>query len=273
MGAVEEIRQMKSLGREESEIFGALQKRGYTPEELTNAFAQTRIKEAIVESDNNTNSQNDLNLAFSKEESNNLPDNTQTMPENMQDMSPSLLTKETDSSEISANISPYPSPVGQTSQYPENQYPETPYQPSYASQDYFPQYEQAEYPSYPNEMSYPQYPQQEQFPAYQLTISPDTITEIAEQIISEKISPIDKKIDKGLQFKNEAETKLENLSERIERIEKILDKLQLSILDKVGQYATDVSDIKNEIQETQKTFSSLIAQHNQDSRKKKSKNK
>jgi UDP-glucose 4-epimerase len=50
---------------------------------------------------------------------------------------------------------------------------------------------------------------------------------------------------------------IEYIDERLSRIEKIIDRLQLSILQRVGEYVTNVEDIKKELVETQKSFKSL----------------
>ena len=101
---------------------------------------------------------------------------------------------------------------------------------------------------------YQQYQDPYQQYQYQPSISADTMTEIAEQVIAEKLSSLTNKIEKVVDTKMTFETKMSSLSERIQRIEKIIDKLQLSILQKVGEYVTDVSDLKKELLETQKTF-------------------
>ena len=48
-------------------------------------------------------------------------------------------------------------------------------------------------------------------------------------------------------------------------MEKIIDRLQLSILQKVGDYLTNVEDIKKELAETQKSFKSMLLKSSQDS--------
>ncbi len=89
-------------------------------------------------------------------------------------------------------------------------------------------------------------------------ISSDTITEIAEQVVDEKISQIRDSLKKTLDLKNTLEGKMEYLDERLKRMEKIIDRLQLSVLQKVGEYVTNVDDIKKELIETQKSFKSLL---------------
>lgn len=107
--------------------------------------------------------------------------------------------------------------------------------------------------------TYPQqsYDQQYQYPQ----LSTDTITEIAEQVVSEKLAKMHDMLEKTIDFKTTAESKLSHLSERLQRIEKIIDTLQLSILQKVGEYTTDVSDLKKELVETQKSFKAISSKH------------
>ena len=63
-----------------------------------------------------------------------------------------------------------------------------------------------------------------------------------------------------IDIKNTFETKISSIDERLKRMEKIIDRLQLSLLQKVGEYVGDVADIKKEIIETQKSFKSLMTQ-------------
>lgn len=58
-------------------------------------------------------------------------------------------------------------------------------------------------------------------------------------------------------FKAAAKAQLESLDERLSRIEKIIDRLQLSVLQKVGDYVNDVQNLKKELVETQKSFTSI----------------
>jgi DNA-binding transcriptional MerR regulator len=114
----------------------------------------------------------------------------------------------------------------------------------------------------PQEAQYAQQPQQyqEQYPPQQAqaAISPDTISEISEQVVSEKLAPIRKAIESVLDMKTTVESKLDYMDERLKRIEKIIDRLQLSILQKVGDYMTNIDDIKKEVVETQKSFKSML---------------
>jgi hypothetical protein len=95
-------------------------------------------------------------------------------------------------------------------------------------------------------------------------LSNDTIMEISEQIVSEKLTDVRKKLEKMSSFKTELETKTESIEERLKRIERIIDSLQTSVLRKVGDYVTNVEDIKHELIETQKTFAKVLGQKHHD---------
>ena len=97
-----------------------------------------------------------------------------------------------------------------------------------------------------------------QYQPYQEVMSSDVITEISEQVVSEKLSNIQDKLEKAIDFKTAAESRISSLNERVARIEKIIDRLQLSILQKVGDYVNNVSDLKSELEETQKSFKALL---------------
>lgn len=131
-----------------------------------------------------------------------------------------------------------------------NQEPQEQYQQSQGqeqqTQEYQDQYNQGQ-------EQYQQSPEQYQ----QGNISTETIAEIAEQAIVEKMSLIRADLEKILDFKSSADAKIEMLDERLKRMEKILDRLQLSILQKVGEYMSNVDDLKKELIETQKTFTSV----------------
>lgn len=116
----------------------------------------------------------------------------------------------------------------------------------------------SEYPQYQDSQEQYQEPSQqyEQYSYPQSSISADTITEISEQIIAEKLQNVRTQLEKTIDLKASFETKLSHIDERLQRIEKVIDRLQLSILQKVGDYISDVSDLKKELVETQKSFKS-----------------
>lgn len=129
------------------------------------------------------------------------------------------------------------------------------------------QYDQqapADYQQYPQYASPSPYDQQatadyQQYP--QTQYSSDTISEISEQVVTEKISKIKDQLERVIDFKTTVDAKIEFIEQRLQRIEKIIDRLQLSILQRVGEYVTNVEDMKKELIETQKSFKAMSDRH------------
>jgi len=88
-------------------------------------------------------------------------------------------------------------------------------------------------------------------------MSSDVITEISEQVVSERLAALQDRLERVLDMRTVLEARISNINERLKRIEKVIDTLQLSLLQKVGEYVNDVRDIRTEMQETQKSFSAL----------------
>ena len=225
MGIIEEIGKMKQAGRSEQDISIVLKQRGFSDEEVSNLVSQTQIKEAIDSSV--------VPVPIQQAE-------TQDYNQNTEYQTPYFglrpTTEELGSPQMQQQYSqepiPAPTPIGMQEEYPQEQYSQ-PSQGGYDDQQY----------------------------ASSSAISSDTITEIAEQVVMEKLSKITKNLEKTLDLKTTLDAKLFNLNERLQRIEKIIDRLQLSILQKVGEYVVNVSDLKKELVETQKSFTAISRAH------------
>ena len=87
----------------------------------------------------------------------------------------------------------------------------------------------------------------------------DTIIEISDQIFSEKIKKFQKQIDSSTEMNVLLQTKMENVSERLKRMETIIDKLQIAILEKVGSYGQNLESVKKEMSMMQDSFSKMIS--------------
>lgn len=86
----------------------------------------------------------------------------------------------------------------------------------------------------------------------------ETTTEIAEQIAEEKISRLKRDIGNIQELKETTERRIKNINERLKRIEEIIDKLQATILGKIGSYGQATEDIKKEISLMQESFSKAL---------------
>ena len=93
---------------------------------------------------------------------------------------------------------------------------------------------------------------------YSYADNTESTVEIAEQVFSEKTKEIINQIDSLNEFKSISKEKIENLSERIKRIETMIDNLQISILEKVGGYGKGLENTKKEMQMMQDSFGKMI---------------
>jgi len=89
--------------------------------------------------------------------------------------------------------------------------------------------------------------------------------EIAEQVFAEKMRKIQRQLEDLNEFKTLTETKLNNATSRLKRIEQVMDKLQMAILEKVGSYGRGLDSIKKEMSMMQDSFSktlpALVSKH------------
>lgn len=243
MGALEEVLKMQQQGKSENEIFDSLRQNGYSAKDVYDAISQTKIKTAVEAPQDSGMTQQVNSFQAIRPESPQLP-----ATQEYQGMQPSVFRPVEGQAEEQSQPSPYP----QQAAYSEASYSPQPY-PESSPYPAEPAYPEATYPEQGSQdYQYQQYQQ----PA----LSSDTITEISEQVVSEKLNEIRKSLEKVIDFRTTTDAKLEYLDERLKRIEKIMDNLQMSILQKVGTYVTNIDDIKKELIETQKSFKSLLPQ-------------
>lgn len=230
MSTLEDVKILQQQGMSEDQIITILQNQGVSYREISEALSQTKIKAAVEE------------LPVPSELK---PDQTPNQPtpliqEAFPGMQKSMLKPEfleeqqEPQSVMAEEYAPVPSSSGYSEEYA-----------GYNQQQGYRQDYDAGYGYQPYEYE-------------TTTVSPETITEISEQIISEKMTEIRKHLEKITDFKITIETKTEAIEERLKRIEKIIDSLQSSVLRKVGDYAANIEDIKGELIETQKSFTKLL---------------
>jgi hypothetical protein len=111
----------------------------------------------------------------------------------------------------------------------------------------------------PQESSQPQgFYQQESYDDYSGTGGADATIEIAEQVFSEKMKSVQKKLGDINEFKTLTQTKVDDIANRLKRIETTIDKLQIAILEKVGSYGSDLGSIKKEMAMMQDSFGKVV---------------
>jgi hypothetical protein len=124
---------------------------------------------------------------------------------------------------------------------------------------YTPQTQEIENPPSPQQYYQEQSPAQEQYNSgYATTNDADTIIEISEQVFIEKSKTMQKQIEKLEEFKAISETKLQNISERLKKIEDTIDKLQLAILEKIGSYGSTLESVKKEMSMIEDSFGKMV---------------
>lgn len=137
-------------------------------------------------------------------------------------------------------------PPAPEQEYPGNYVPQT--QEMLGQEEYAPQSQE--------------YSPQENYENYSAStgINSDTIIEISEQVFSEKIQKIQKQLENINEFKILTQTKIDNNLERLKRIESVIDKLQIAILEKIGSYGKNLETIKKEMSMMQDSFGKVVNQ-------------
>lgn len=222
MGALDQIKQMQQTGLSEQEISNNLLEQGITPKEITDAFAQAKIKEAVE-----------------REES---------FPEGPVGSS---LGEGSPESSLGEEQSPFLTSETYVPSSQEMPLPYSPQEPSY-SQPY-PQ----ETPQPPFEETESYYPQ-EGYGSPGAEFGTDTIIEVAEQVFEEKIKKLSQQISNFKEFSAIAETKFSNFENRLKKIESIIENLQIKILEKIGSYGQGLESIKKEMSMMQDSFSKTL---------------
>jgi hypothetical protein len=86
----------------------------------------------------------------------------------------------------------------------------------------------------------------------------DSITEIAQQVVEEEFKDYKKKTGDMVAFKNTTEEKMSDLSNRLQRIESTIDKLQTAIIQKVGEFGENTNYIRKDLENLHNTTSKLM---------------
>jgi hypothetical protein len=243
MGILEDINNMKNQGVQENEISRRLQEKGASPRAIEDAFNQMRIKKAV-------------SAEYSGEEG----------------MEPSIMKAEV--TPLAQQSAPLYTPKTQEIEHDSREFyspqpaPPAPQMPQFNEEQQAPMYGGENYDQ-------EQYIPQEGYAEQQMSggaYNTDTIIEIAEQVFSEKIKKEQKQLEALNEFATLVEARITNDHERIKRIEEIMDKLQIAILEKIGSYGRNVESIKNEIGMMQESFEKMVpALHEKAEEKKTSK--
>jgi uncharacterized protein YukE len=227
METLQQVMEMQAQGFSDEEIYQRLRNMGVSPREIQDSVNQARVKNAVYSQENPI----------------------RKMPPLPQSQSP-----------INQMIPSYEEPQGESGQEYQNQVYPTQEAPQYpGNENYMPQ-EQPLMPEY-QENYYPPAPQSYQDQNYYVppgNVSSDSISEIAEQVVSEKIIEFKKEVgDFGL-FQSKISDKVADIDERLRRIENSIDKLQQAIIGRIGEFGDNTAMIHKDLNNLHGTVSKLV---------------
>ncbi len=240
MATLEKVMQLKQQGMSEGQIIQSLKQEGVSPKEINESLSQSKIKsELSAEQQQNPMPQptvepgavNQINspTETSMQPSIMSPENTQSPQEITSSYQPSAVSYQQEVAPPAT--SPGTEQLSGTEQYPPQ---------SSAPQEY-----------YQEEQAYPEYQPQQ-------PLDIETINDIAEQIIDEKINKLQKQITSFSNFKEELGLEVQKINERLQKIENTFNELQMAILGKIGDYGKDIQNISKEMHATQDSFSKIL---------------
>lgn len=86
----------------------------------------------------------------------------------------------------------------------------------------------------------------------------ETISEIAEQVATEKLNEFKAKTGDLVSFKNTIQERVEDIDDRLKRIESSIDKLQQAIIGKIGEFGESNAAIHKDLDNLHGTVSKLM---------------
>lgn len=229
MALLEKINLMKQSGMSDPQIMTALKEEGNSPQEIAEAFSQLKIKSAVT-IENQDNMEPSIS-SLNQEQINTSPMNQY--------------------SQVMAYNQGYPQQAQQNNLQQNQQ--------SYAQEQYAPQYPQESYPQQAQQEYTDQtYAPQDQQNYYSGGLDIETVRDISKQEIEESLKKVKAQIDLLTQSKTEISFQVQNIENRLIKIETIIQELQTAIIRKMGDYGEAVSNISQELKETQKSFSKMV---------------
>jgi hypothetical protein len=239
MNLLDDVKRMKGEGRSDREIEQLMLARGVSARDLDKAFSQSEIKAAV------SGNGGDKNVERAPSPESQLREDS--YGQNFGDRGGETLgegsSQEGGAQEIRGSERMQPSLMSQQ-QETLGELPESDLNSNMEGGGYYSEQDGYGGQGYSND-------------GYNQGYGADIITEISEQVVDEKLFNVNESLKKVLNLGSNLNTRVEGLDERVKRIEKVMDRLQDSVLQKVGDYISDVSDLKKELIETQKSFKSV----------------
>jgi len=279
MAVLEKIKQMQTQNMNDSQIYQSLSEQGFNPKDISDGLSQARIRNAVMNQspgeDKFANPQQMPPMGMRQYPGSSRPSAVPNSYQQLQDASQmqdysgyetSLDPALTDLNPEFANPQQMQQSSFQNAQMPQPQMSQEEYQ----MYNQMPQnYQPAEQYGYDQNYSQPQSPeygydqnQQEYQDAgyYQEGITLETVNDVAEQVFIEKTKKIRSDLDSLNEFKIMLQSQIGRIEKDINRIQSIIDNLQMSVIQKVGSYEQNINSIKNEMGMMQDSFGKVINQ-------------
>jgi hypothetical protein len=109
-----------------------------------------------------------------------------------------------------------------------------------------------------------QYAPQQPQPYYQdyqpvpQAVDMQTISEIAEQVVSDKFKEFEQKTGDIAMFRTSVQEKIQDFNERLKRIENSIDKIQQAIIGKIGEYGENMTYVHKDMENLHNTMSKMM---------------
>ena len=219
MATLDRVMQMQSSGMTDPQITATLQQEGVSATEINNAINQAKVKNAVSP---NMPEAPDANMP------------APAAPEAPMPAAPQ------------AQAMPGQDPYGLTTQAPAAQDQYAPQmQDPYAGQDYYQQTPQA---------------YSDQGYGYEGGggASTENVSEIAEQVVEQKLNEYKQKVGDIASFKNTATDKINDIDDRLKRIESSIDKLQQAVIGKIGEFGESTGMIHKDMENLHDTMGKLM---------------
>jgi hypothetical protein len=238
MATLDKVMDMKKQGISDAEITTQLQNEGVSPSEINDSLNQAKIKNAISPPEQPAPQGMQESIMPTPPQ----PGMAATQPP---------VPQQPMTQEVQPPVPQMQPPVPQMQ--PPVPQPQAPAPEIYPPQEQFQQAPQEDY-----YQETPQaYPQQDYY-APQGAMDTETISEIAEQVTTEKLNEFKKKIGDITSFKTTIQDKVSGIDERLKRIEASIDNLQQSIIGKVGELGESNAMVHKDLDNLHGTVSKLM---------------
>jgi hypothetical protein len=212
---------MKQQGITDSQIQNILTNEGVSPREIVEAVSQYKIKNAVASEGG---------------------------------LQQSIMTDSNQQQYMSVPESSAPSPTMQ--QYTQ----QAQAQPVYQQQEYAPQQAQQQTydpQQYAQQQGYDQqvYAQQGYMPQ---VLDIETVRDISKQQVEESLKRLKEEISSLSKLKSEIKFEIQDIENRLKKVEEIMHEMQSAIIRKIGEYGESIQGISKEIRATQESFAKVI---------------